>query len=70
MEPLKTWVFKTDSNGCLYFDEDHFVSGDEIYKDDENNPILPLGTLVLEEKKPAQGYLKQERKVLKNICDT
>ena len=70
MEPLKTWVFKTDSNGCLYFDEDHFVSGDEIYKDDENNPILPLGTLILEEKKPAQGYLKQEQKVLKNICDT
>ena len=60
----RSWVFKTAENGItrlsLATNDDgsykYFVSGDEFYKDDNGTPVVPLGTLVIQETKSPEGY--------------
>lgn len=54
--PLKEWVMKTDSNGDIYFDDYHKISGDVFYKDEDGKIVLPLGTITAQEIKPCSGY--------------
>lgn len=55
--PTRTWVFKTDANGALMFDEAHFMSGDALYKNSAGKMTLPLGTYTLIETTAPVGYL-------------
>ena len=55
-KPARQWVFKTDSDGYLGYDKDHFVSGDAFYLDANGKPSLPYGTLTFEEIKAPEGY--------------
>lgn len=56
--PAKTWVFKTDKEGKVYFTKDYRVSGDEFYYQlDGTTPCMPLGTLTIQETKAPEGYL-------------
>ncbi len=59
--PIKTWVFETkkssDGSYLIFFTEDYLVKAlsDELYKIN-GNPVLPLGTITVQETKPAEGY--------------
>ena len=63
-EPTRTWVTKTiaekDSDGTLHYvtklADAYKVSGDAFYMQGDT-PVLPLGTLTVEETKSPTGYL-------------
>ena len=66
IKPTRSWVIqtkqKTLDDGHLIFqtglDDYYKVSGDEFYYDGINkNPVLPLGTLTIEEIEAPNGYL-------------
>lgn len=60
----RSWVFRTDENGItrlsLATNDDgsykYFVSGNEFYKNNNGTPIVPLGTVVIQETKAPKGY--------------
>lgn len=56
----RTWVMQTkkNSNGkyILYFTDQYKVAGDEFYKDANNRPCVPYGTITIEETKAPDGY--------------
>lgn len=59
LTPDKTWILETDTNGEIKLDSSHFVSGDSFYTITENNetiPVLPLGTITVQETVPPEGY--------------
>lgn len=58
INPVRTWVFKTDSRGFISLDvaAKHYVGGDPLYRDQFNNVIFPLGTLTIQEIKAPVGY--------------
>lgn len=58
----RTWVFKTDSNGKAFLDEDYLVSGDELYLTSGGVATLPLGTVSIQETKAPTGYLLSDTK--------
>ncbi|MGN0204428.1 MAG: SpaA isopeptide-forming pilin-related protein [Coprococcus sp.] len=59
--PIKTWVFETkkssDGSYLVLFTEDYLVKvlSDELYKIN-GKAVLPLGTITIQETKPAEGY--------------
>ena len=53
----KTWVFRTNENGVIYYEKKYLVSGDELYMSSDGNPSLPMGTLTFKETKAPEGYL-------------
>lgn len=57
--PLKTWVFETDEDGSVVFDEEHLVSGDPFFFDENGEPVLPLGTLSVQELLAPEGYFAE-----------
>lgn len=54
--PLRTWVLEADENGYIALDEEHFVSGDDFYYDNEGNIVLPIGVVTWQETKAPEGY--------------
>lgn len=55
-QPTRTWVLETDENGMAAPDDAHFVSGDELYRNDAGDAVLPLGTVTYQETKAPDGY--------------
>lgn len=64
-EPARTWVLKTDKDGAtsplnalvnpeIYLAD---IPQDMFYLNSDNKPIIPLGTLTIEETKAPAGYL-------------
>ncbi|MCF0258450.1 MAG: hypothetical protein HUJ54_01195, partial [Erysipelotrichaceae bacterium] len=66
-KPVRTWVMKTDAEGALKLDAAHKVSGDDFWKDEKGNAVLPLGTLTIQETKAADGYFKNSQVLVKNL---
>lgn len=57
--PKRVWVIKTKKVGNKYMAmllDSYKVSGDELYKTAAGTPTLPLGTITVQETKPAPGY--------------
>lgn len=57
------WVIKTKAttsgSNTMYvarLDDEHFVSGDALYRDNDNNPIIPLGTITIQETQAPASY--------------
>ena len=63
----KTWIFATDEKGEIQFHESFLVRGDSFYIDDKGVPALPVGTLVITEKKAPEGYHINPVTIIKNI---
>lgn len=62
--PVRTWVVQTKKVGSRYvvrLSNDYKVSGDDFYTDEAGNPCLPLGTITVQETKPAPGYQLSNR---------
>lgn len=68
-QPLRSWVFKTNKNGKIQFDERDKVSGDEFWYD-EGYPTIPYGTITVQETKAPTGYQINPEIYLANIDDT
>lgn len=61
----REWLFRTDSDGKVLYDEDHLVSGDRLFKDSKGEYIATLGTYVITEIKPPSGAeLRKEELVI------
>ena len=56
VEPTRTWVFSTDSDGYAYFSAEYLVSGDDFYYDSTGTATMPRGTVVVYESKAPEGY--------------
>ena len=63
----KTWIFATDEKGEIRFNEKFLVKGDSFYLDEKKVPVLPVGTLVIIEKKAPEGYHINPITIVKNI---
>ncbi|MGN0286588.1 MAG: VaFE repeat-containing surface-anchored protein [Atopobiaceae bacterium] len=67
--PTRSWVLRTDAQGrCslvgAYKDPDTYLaSGDPLYLDADHNPILPLGTVTIQETAAPVGYNLSDRQV-------
>lgn len=55
--PLAEWIFKTDEDGRIIFDEDLKISGPTLYKNSKGENVFPLGTITVQEIKAPRGYL-------------
>ncbi|MBQ9062420.1 MAG: VaFE repeat-containing surface-anchored protein [Eubacterium sp.] len=55
-EPLHTWIFRTDAEGGIRFDENHLVNGTFVRNAAGKN-TFPLGYYTFEETKTPAGYL-------------
>lgn len=51
----KTWRMQTDEYGQLKLNRNYLISGDSFYEID-GQPVLPLGTLTIQEVKAPSGY--------------
>ena len=55
-QPTRSWVFATDDQGRVLLDDGHLVGGDALYRDASGTPVLPLGTVTVQEVKAPVGY--------------
>lgn len=55
--PTRSWVIGTDSKGTATLDEEHKISGDDLYLSADGKACLPLGTIAIAETKAPEGYL-------------
>lgn len=65
----RTWVLQTKKLGNDYtisFDDTHKVSGDDFYRDSDGTPVVPWGTLTIEETKAPDGYKIEDSTVSVN----
>ena len=53
--PARSWVLKTDKDGCACLDSDYKVSGDDFYMFG-NIATIPVGTITIQETKAPTGY--------------
>lgn len=67
-EPVKTWVFQTDENGYIYFDQSsYFVKGDDLYQMVSGAVCIPIGTITIQETQSPEGYRINETIYIKKI---
>lgn len=64
----RTWVIGTKYNDTLgqyqaEFKASHKISGDAFYTDADGNPVIPLGTITIEETNPPFGYSEEYKLV-------
>lgn len=53
--PAKTWVMRTNGQGIIELKSQYKVSGDDFYYDN-GAPVLPYGTITIQETKAPNGY--------------
>lgn len=52
-----TWIFQTDESGKVCYKDSYKKSGPKLIVDASGNPVLPLGTVTIQETKAPAGYL-------------
>lgn len=63
--PDRTWIFRSDDEGKVSYDQEHFVSGDSLFTDSEGNYVVSQGTYVVTETKAPPGAdISKEAKVI------
>ena len=68
-KPERSWIIKTKKDKDRYtaiLDEEHLVSGDNLYFSDEKDMGLPLGVISIEEIKAPYGYSLDGAKYVMN----
>ena len=56
VEPTRTWVFGTNTNGFAMYSEQSLIRGDDLYKSADGTPTLPRGSIAVYESKAPTGY--------------
>ena len=69
IQPLRTWVVRTDDRGFTRLGESYKVSGDEFYKLG-GVVTLPLGILTIQETKAPEGYLLNDEVFVRPITSS
>ena len=67
VQPTRTWILGTDTDGLIYLNDSYKVSGDSYYYNGTNNPTLPLGTITMQETKAPDGYKINHQVFVNNI---
>lgn len=57
IEPLRTWVMKTNERGGVRLDGNYKTSGHDFYFTTNGKSTLPLGTLTIQETEAPRGYV-------------
>ncbi len=67
--PTRHWVFVTDTQGQVLLDESYLQEGDQLFRNGEGAPVLPLGTVTIRETSAPSGYQlpKEQGLVLRHI---
>jgi 5-hydroxyisourate hydrolase-like protein (transthyretin family) len=56
--PRRTWVFVTKDRGVAKFSNEYLKSGSSpLYLDNQGSPVIPLGTIAIQETTPPKGYM-------------
>lgn len=63
----KSWIFRTNENGFSYYEKEFLSSGDDLYYDSDGKPSLPIGTIIIQEIKAPEGYLKNDQIFIRQI---
>ena len=66
IDPERVWIMKTDGKGEVHLSETYKISGDEFYKS-QDTPVLPLGTITIQETKAPAGYLINNETFVRQI---
>lgn len=59
-EVEREWILKSDADGEVMLDNDHFVSGDQFYYNTNHKIVWPLGWYDVQEIQPSEGYHNTE----------
>ena len=72
IEPLRTWVFQTDTRGFISYKDEGKVSGPDLYIDAKTQtPVLPYGTVRIQEiAPPTSGKYKLSDEVFIRVIDS
>ncbi len=65
--PKKTWTLKSDKDGNVFLQDDYKVSGDEFYTNELGQPVLPMGTITIQETKAPDGYILDDKIYVQSI---
>ena len=67
--PDRTWIFLTDKDGYIYFDEEHLSpnNDDALFTDHDGDPVLPIGTITYEETDAPEPYIVPATVYVHNI---
>ncbi len=57
IQPTRTWIVITDSDGFTTLSNEYRISGDELYYTSFGQPTFPVGTITIQETKAPEGYL-------------
>lgn len=72
-EPLATWIFTTDSEGCVNMQEaDKYLVAEgssELYRNSEGAVVIPIGTITVQETKAPEGYCINNTSYVRRIAD-
>ena len=68
--PARSWVLKTDKDGCADLSKDYKVSGDDFYYNGNSDPTLPVGTITIQETKAPTGYFINNEVFVRKITST
>lgn len=68
--PARSWVLKTDKGGYADLSKDYKVSGDDFYYNGSSNPILPVGTITIQETKAPTGYFINDKVFVQKITSS
>lgn len=68
--PERSWILKTDEMGRAALSDESKIEGDDFYSDAAGQNILPLGTLVIRERKAPKGYLRNEEVFIRQITSS
>lgn len=68
--PARTWVLKTNENGCCQLLDKFKVSGDDFYLTSKGDPTLPVGTLTIQETKAPTGYFINDKVFVQKITSS
>ena len=73
IEPLYKWIFKASINenevAQICLNKNHFVEGDELLLDEDDNLKIPLGTFTIEELYAPQTYARDENVYIGQIIN-
>lgn len=63
----RTWVLKSDEKGRVILSDAAKTGGDPFYQTDSGKNVLPLGTVTFEETKAPEGYLINDKVIVRQV---
>ena len=69
VQPTRTWVYKTSKTGSILFQYDKPIAekSDPLYYSTLGTPVIPLGTVTIQETKAPEGYFINDEIYLDQI---